>query len=233
MNRGLRTPVAVAMASLALGTAVLPVTALAGGRFASLRSSPSQGVGRPAGGGFHDARGLGGPVRHRVHGGRPLLHPVPGRFHAVPVATWSWFPSTALLAPTSVVYAPSPVPSAPVIVSPTVVYVQPGPAPVAVAPAPPPAPAVVEYATGRYELRGDGVVTPHTWAWVPNPPPAPPPSAGDGALAVSPPPAAGSTRIYRWTDEDGTTIWTNRPDAMPAPARAQDSPIGTPGDHPL
>src|SRR5947208_15511528 len=52
-----------------------------------------------------------------------------------------------------------------------VVVVQPSPA----------YPTVVQYSTGRYELRGDGIYTPHQWVWIPNahplPPPPPPPPA--------------------------------------------------------
>lgn len=33
---------------------------------------------------------------------------------------------------------------------------------------------VVQYATGRYVLRGDGVTTAYQWVWIPNPPPPPP-----------------------------------------------------------
>jgi hypothetical protein len=33
---------------------------------------------------------------------------------------------------------------------------------------------VIEYPSGRYELRGDGITTPFVWVWIPNPPPAPP-----------------------------------------------------------
>ena len=42
---------------------------------------------------------------------------------------------------------------------------------VAPSPAPaPPGPSIVEFSTGRYELRGDGLTAPYTWVWVPNPP---------------------------------------------------------------
>jgi hypothetical protein len=34
-------------------------------------------------------------------------------------------------------------------------------------------PRVVQYAHGRYELRGDGVTVPWAWVWIPNAPPAP------------------------------------------------------------
>jgi len=65
------------------------------------------------------------------------------------------------------------------------------PPPVARAPrvAPPAAPAAparsyantVEYAHGRYELRGDGVGAPYRWVWIPNAPQPP----GDARWAAS------------------------------------------------
>jgi hypothetical protein len=99
-----------------------------------------------------------------------------------------------------------------------ITYVQPAPAPAAPPPpAPPPMPTVVEYSTGRYELRGDGATTPHVWVWVPNPPPEPPPPAPEGPPAGSTAPAS-PTKVYRWTDEDGTMFWTNRLDTIRAPS---------------
>lgn len=41
-------------------------------------------------------------------------------------------------------------------------------------PPPPSLPTVVQYPHGRYELRGDGVITAYHWVWIPNPPPPPP-----------------------------------------------------------
>ncbi len=79
---------------------------------------------------------------------------------------------------------------------------------VAVAPAPPPMPTVIQYPTGRYELRGDGVTTPYVWVWIPNPPSAPPPPP-------TPPPPARDSQLYRWTDEQGAVHWTDRWDAVP------------------
>jgi hypothetical protein len=35
-------------------------------------------------------------------------------------------------------------------------------------------PGVIEYPSGRYELRGDGTTTPYVWVWIPNPPSTPP-----------------------------------------------------------
>ena len=43
-------------------------------------------------------------------------------------------------------------------------------------------PTVVQFATGRYELRGDGVSTPYRWVWIPNPL-APPPGLQPAASA--------------------------------------------------
>jgi hypothetical protein len=110
-----------------------------------------------------------------------------------------------------------------VYVSPTVVV--PEPTPGAVAPAvepPPPLPSVVEHPTGRYELRGDGTTTPYVWVWIPNPPPGPPaaptPSSGESHAGS----VLGSrSRIYRWTDDEGTTSWTNRPESIPEAHRSR------------
>jgi len=81
---------------------------------------------------------------------------------------------------------------------------------------PPPVPRVVEFPTGRYELRGDGIRTPYTWVWIPNPPTAPPtqplpaaPAAADAA-ALTPRP-----QVYQWVDEQGVVHLTNRREAVP------------------
>ena len=101
---------------------------------------------------------------HKFHG--HLAH----RFKRHPVVTW--WPSTALLYGQPAQAEPSAAASSPVInVSPVVylsptVYVTPPvaaaePAPiVAAGPAAPPPATVIEYSTGRYELRGDGVTDP-------------------------------------------------------------------------
>jgi hypothetical protein len=82
-------------------------------------------------------------------------------------------------------------------------------------------PTVVEYATGRYELRGDGVTTAHVWAWVPNPPPAPPPAPSQALDAPATDGQGGApSKIYRWTDEQGVTYLTNRVDDVPASQRS-------------
>ena len=55
-------------------------------------------------------------------------------------------------------------------------YVSPAPAPRAVWTGP----SVVQYAHGRYELRGDGVSAPYAWVWIPNAAPNPAPAAPVG-----------------------------------------------------
>lgn len=92
---------------------------------------------------------------------------------------------------------------------------------VALAPAPPsapPAPTVVEFPTGRYELRGDGLQTPYTWVWIPNPPSAPPPSS---APPEGPPSSGRRPQLYRWTDEQGVLHLTDRLDNVPEQYRTQ------------
>jgi hypothetical protein len=92
---------------------------------------------------------------------------------------------------------------------------------------PPPAPAmqrVIEYATGRYELHGDGVVTPYEWAWIPNPPPAPPAPVEPPSVAAARAPVPstpGSREAFRWTDDNGVTTWTDRVDKIPEQYRTQ------------
>ena len=85
-------------------------------------------------------------------------------------------------------------------------------------------PDVIEYPTGRYELRGDGINTPHVWVWIPNPPP-PPESAPAGPTgtrgAPSPPPWASEaasprrSQLYRWVDEQGVVHLTDNPESVP------------------
>jgi len=105
---------------------------------------------------------------------------------------------------------------------PPVAYASPGGGTVALAPSPRPMQTVVEYPSGRYELRGDGVTTPYTWVWIPNPPPAPP-MAPPPAGAPSPgdPPPGRKSQIYRWIDGQGTVHVTDSLDAVPRPYRAQ------------
>ncbi len=95
--------------------------------------------------------------------------------------------------------------------------VPPGPgtmATVVLAPAPtqPPPPNVVEFPSGRYELRGDGMTVPYTWVWIPNPPSAPPSTAA---------PSASRNQLYRWTDEEGVLHATDRLEVVPPKYRSQ------------
>lgn len=84
---------------------------------------------------------------------------------------------TVIAATVPPVYAPPP----PLYAPPPVSY---APAPAYTAPAPAARTTfrsasssvnVVQYANGRYVLRGDGVTTAYQWVWIPNPPPPPPP----------------------------------------------------------
>ncbi len=87
-------------------------------------------------------------------------------------------------------------------------------------PAAPPMPDVVEFSTGRYERRGDGIGTPYTWVWIPNPPAAPPPQADPGDTSTSPArPNPG--RLFRWTDDAGVVHLTNLWQEVPPQYRRQ------------
>jgi hypothetical protein len=89
-------------------------------------------------------------------------------------------------------------------------------------------PGVIQYPTGRYELRGDGVAAPHQWVWIPNPPPAPP-TAPPESSAISPSPAppappARHVTVYRWVDGEGVVHFTDSLDAVPQEYRSQAKP---------
>jgi len=85
---------------------------------------------------------------------------------------------------------------------------------------PPAAPSVIEYATGRYELRGDGMTAPYTWVWIPNPPPGPPGAPPMGGQA-SGEPSSRHGQVYRWTDDQGVMHMTDRWEAVPEQYRGQ------------
>jgi hypothetical protein len=96
------------------------------------------------------------------------------------------------------------------------------------APPSPPMPRVVEFPNGRYELRGDGVYSPYSWVWIPNPPvappPPPPPTAPPAAAPEQAParrPTALTAVLYRWTDEQGVTTWTDNIEKVPVRYRGQ------------
>lgn len=141
---------------------------------------------------------------------RVFVHRSPAVFGG-PAFAGSFFPSL-VSAPPAVVYAPLPD-----------TYVSASP-PAMAAPLPP---TVIEYPTGRYELRGDGVTTPYMWVWVPKPPPPPPappaaPPAPSAAASAAEPRASGPpSEIYNWTDDEGVTHWTNKLQKIPERFRSQ------------
>jgi len=120
---------------------------------------------------------------------------------------------TAVVYAPPVVYAPEPV----VYSAPPVVYTPPAPTP-----------TVIEYPTGRYELRGDGVTSAYQWVWIPKPPPPPPPpEAAPEPGSQSRPPAREDRsigKIYRWTDEEGVTTFTDRLENVPERYRPRTEP---------
>ena len=170
------------------------------------------------------------PRFHGRSGGRFHGHSVHNRapsFHKHSFDRHRFFPRHfgafgVVVAPPVVVYspplfsAPPPYYSAPPLYAPPVMY---SPPPFT-QPTPPP-PRVVHYPTGRYELRGDGIGTPYTWIWIPNPPPPPPaPPTAPPAGAPSGAPVSGDTLperqpVYQWVDEQGVAHWTNRLDRVP------------------
>jgi hypothetical protein len=89
-------------------------------------------------------------------------------------------------------------------------------------------PSVIQYPTGRWELRGDGLTAPYRWVWIPNPPSAPPSSVPPAGEPVAPTPPVssrpeppGNTRIYRWTDGQGVLHLTDRLETIPERYRSQ------------
>jgi hypothetical protein len=81
------------------------------------------------------------------------------------------------------------------------------------APTAPPEPRVVEFDSGRYELRGDGIREPYVWVWVPKAPTAPP-----GQTSAP----RRSATIYRWVDANGVMTLTDDPNKVPPQFRALD-----------
>lgn len=197
---------------------------------APLASAASVAAGRTSGHGHgattvrqHGGAGLHGG--HPTGGSRPsATHPFgsrrPGRpaavtsswVYASPAVIYYGAPPPAYGGPTA--YEPEPYYEPPMgYASPAFNDVSLAPAPVP-APPPPPMPRVVEYSTGRYELRGDGSVTPYSWVWIPNPP-APPPAPPSAPPAASQPSGVRLSKLYHWTDDEGVVHWTDRRDAVP------------------
>jgi hypothetical protein len=196
---------------IALCLASTAATVAADGRRGQVRGDfrGSQNFGR------HHHHGFG---RHHHHGfvDRPFFSPFVGS-------------SVVVVSP--VVVAPAPVYSAPPFVSAPAVYGWGGAGAYATPPPPPQLPRVVEFPTGRYELRGDGTYTPYAWVWIPNPPLAPPapapPAAAPAPFASAAEPIASrpaaTTPLYRWTNEQGVTTWTDNLEKIPAKSRGQAS----------
>ena len=199
---------------VAFGLALAPMPTEAGG-MPAIGARPPGLAAQPA---FRPTSAFGSP------GGYPFSPRLDRRIprvldrRAAPVV-FPAFPFTSFLYAPSVPYAmatdvPPPVTNvAPVTyVSPTVYVSVPVVAPAPLA-APPSTPTVVEFATGRYELRGDGTSTAYTWVWIPNPPLAPPASPPESPASTTS--LASRSQVYRWTDDQGTEFWTNRPEKVP------------------
>ena len=138
--------------------------------------------------GGHGGWGHGGSFHgHGFHG-----HAFHGRGFVVvgPGCCWGpwWWGIRPYYYPPPIYYAPAYYPppayygQSPTYGAP-VGYASPA-ATVSVAPAQP-TQNVVQFATGRYELRGDGVSMPYRWVWIPNPPTAPPQAAPAGSRPVA------------------------------------------------
>lgn len=200
---------AVAALALVVGMVALAPGAAEAQRRGSGGASFSGASPRGVHHGAPGARGFG----HRRFGGVVLLAP-PLFWYG---SDWYGYDSGYAASPA---YAPA--------YAPPVAYAPPPGGSLSLAPSAPtaaPPPSVVELPTGRWELRGDGISVPYRWVWIPNPPSAPPagPPGGEPA-APSPssrPEPPGNTRLYRWTDGEGTLHLTDRLDQVPERYRAQ------------
>ena len=213
MSRSWRAGAILMVAAAAL--AVTPIDALAQRMGGGARSG-SQGGGSHSG--FHRGAHNGGP------GGRSFAH---RRFGGglIVFAPPFWYGSDLSYDP-GPAYAPAPA-YGPAVYGPGVY----GPGvggTLALAPSAPSTPSVIEYPTGRWELRGDGITIPYRWVWIPNPPSAPPSSTPPSGEPVTPAPPTstrpeppGNTKIYRWTDGQGALHLTDRLDTVPERYRAQ------------
>jgi len=194
---------------IALSLAAGPDPADADGRRGDGRRfhAPRGGFGRHQPHHYHHRR------HHRVHPHRSFF---------------PWFVSPSVIVASPIVVAPAPVYASPPVYAPPAVYTPPAYA------APLPVPRIVEFPTGRYELRGDGLTSPYVWVWIPNPPAAPPPPPPAPSAPPARAPESGASRpaptapapIYRWTDEDGVTTWTDSLEKVPVHFRAEASRSG-------
>ena len=101
-------------------------------------------------------------------------------------------------------------------------------------------PTVIQYPQGRYELRGDGIVTAYQWVWIPNPtispaPPGAPPAYAAPAPAYSAAPAPAEPTVIQYPQGryelrgDGIVtayqwVWIPNPTISPAPLSAPPAP---------
>ena len=70
------------------------------------------------------------------------------------------------------------------------------------------------------------MTTPYTWVWIPNPPTAPPATLPmDDSVSDKSTPKR-SSRLYRWTDEQGVVHVTDNREAVPL--SLQTTPTPTP-----
>jgi hypothetical protein len=148
-----------------------------------------------------------------------FIHPAPARpTHPVFFPRHGAFYPAVAYAP--YVYAPAPM-----------TYYQPSAVLVTPPVSAPPFPTVIEYPNGRYELWGDGITTPFRWVWIPKPPPGPPeqpPPAASPPPEPPRPPKPSAERppppprtIYRWTDEEGVSHWTDQLENIPERVRSR------------
>ena len=161
--------------------------------------------------------------RHHSSSARHFHHrPVGPRLIVVaPFVPFAYYSPPPVVYSTPVVYS-----GPPTYYAPPPTFYGPPPASYGFPPAPAYAPPLhqdvqpiqreVVFPTGRYVLRGDGVSTPYTWVWIPNPPispPGAPPGAPSSAIEPERP-------IYSWTDASGVTTWTDRLSKVPPEHRA-------------
>ncbi len=224
---------------LAASVALTPTAALAGGSHGRAAGSRVAAGGRPFmshpsvphhsgfrhSGPHHSGFHHSGPHRFGPH--HAFGHGFVTRPGFRPFIPFPFIASSVIVYTTPAVYTPAIYNDPPVSYVPApAVYGSPPGGTVSVAPAPPPMPTVVQFPTGRYELRGDGETTPYTWVWIPNPPTAPPETPPmDGPASESSAPAHLS-RLYRWTDEQGVVHLTDNREAVPQadPMQAAQTP---------
>jgi hypothetical protein len=161
------------------------------------------------------SRGFGHSGIHRHPGGARLIV-------VAPFFPFGYY-SSAFAYSSPMDYAPPPAYGPPPMYSGPPAYAPPVSA--TYAPSPPPQPPLqqdvdptprdVVFPSGRYVLRGDGITTPYTWVWIPNPPTAPPGGATPGSSARD-----AERAIYAWTDGNGLTTWTDRLSRVPPEYRA-------------